>query len=270
MVILHGDAADILQDFDFNCIDMTVTSPPYDDLRTYEGHSEFDLDRIIAELFRVTKHGGVVVWVVADQTVDFDESGTSFNHVAMFKKHGFKLNDTMIYLKKGNNSNTRPDHKRYIQNFEYMFVFCKDRIDTFNPIMDHLNKSDGHKYRSHFRRLRDGKQIYQHALRSTAVFSMRSNVWKYDTGYLKLTQDIVAYDHPAIFPEALAYDQIRSWSKDRDIVLDPFLGSGTTYKMALKLNRIPIGIEKNMNYIKIAKRRLTRYLNQKKEFGTLL
>ena len=270
MVILLGDCATVLQDFEFNSIDLTVTSPPYDDLRTYEGFSNFQLDTITAELYRVTKHGGIVVWVVADQTTDFDESGTSFSHVRMFKKHGFKLNDTMIYLKKGNNSNTRPDHKRYIQNFEYMFVFCKDRVDTFNPIMDHQNKADGHKYRSHFRRLKDGKQIYQHELRTCQLFSMRSNVWKYDTGYLKLTKDIHAYDHPAIFPEALAYDQIRTWSNKGDTVLDPFLGSGTTYKMALKLNRIPIGIEINPNYIKIAKRRLMRYLNQKKEFGTLL
>jgi len=270
LTIILGDSAQVLKKFKTGSIQLTVTSPPYDDLRTYEGHSTFDLDTIVKELYRVTKTGGVVVWVIADQTVDFDESGTSFIHAQKFKKHGWRLNDTMIYAKKGNNSNTRPNHKRYIQNWEYMFVFCKKRINVFNPIMDHLNKSDGHKYRSHFRRKRDGRQVYQHALRSTAVFSMRSNIWKYDTGYLKLTKDISAYDHPAIFPEALAYDQIRSWSNIGDTVLDPFLGSGTVYKMALKLDRVPIGIEKNPNYIKIAKRRLKRYLNQKKEFGRLL
>lgn len=271
-MILQGDCVSVLKDFDYNCIDLTVTSPPYDKLRSYDGNSKFDFVTFAKELLRVTKHGGVLVWVTNDQTKDFDESGTSFRQVLMFKKIGWKLHDTMIYKKTGI---SMPDqkHRRYQSCFEFMFVLCKDNVRRWNPILDYITKEDSHKHkRYHKRDPKTGKLTYTHykKMDKHPHNGLRENVWVYQTGYLKATKDEIAYNHPAIFPELLAHDHILSWSNKGDYVLDPFLGSGTTYKMALKLGRIPIGIEANPKYIKIATKRLYRYLEQKRLYGRLL
>lgn len=269
-MIIKGDCAKVLKDFDFNCIDLTVTSPPYDKLRYYEGHNDpIDIVTIAKELLRVTKRGGICVWVTNDQTSDFCETLSSFKNAEVFIKTGWKLHDTMMFVKKGT-PNLMMNAKRYSQAFDYMFVFCKGFVRKFNPIKDIKNKTDGHKYASHHCRDKEDKIIYERYKRTVKPYGIRTNIWTYDVGYFKSTLDKFAYYHPAIFPESLAYDHIRSWSNEGDYVLDPFLGSGTTYKMALALNRIPIGIEINPNYIQIAKKRLNRYLEQKKNFGKLL
>lgn len=271
-MIILGDCCKVLQDFDFNCIDLTVTSPPYDGLRSYDGHSDFDFVTFAKELLRVTKRGGVLVWVTNDQTINFDETGTSFEQVRLFKKAGWKLHDTMIYRKAGI---SMPDqyHKRYQSCFEFMFVFCKNNVRKWNPILDYVTKKDSHKAKMYHKRNPKTDMLeYTHYrdMNPHPHNGLRENIWLYQTGYLKATKDVIAYKHPAIFPEALVHDHILSWSNKGDYVLDPFLGSGTTYKIALKLERIPIGIEINPKYIKIAKKRLYRYLEQKKEFGRLL
>ena len=79
-------------------IDLTVTSPPYDNLRAYSGYS-FDFEAVAKELYRVTKQGGVVIWVVGDATIKGSETGTSFRQALFFKEIGFNLHDTMIYAK---------------------------------------------------------------------------------------------------------------------------------------------------------------------------
>ena len=114
-----------------NLIDLTVTSPPYDGLRTYNGYS-FDFENIAKELFRVTKDGGVVVWVVGDATVKGSESGTSFKQALYFKESGFNLHDSMIYQK--DNPPPVGGSNRYYQHFEYMFILSKGKPKTFNPI----------------------------------------------------------------------------------------------------------------------------------------
>ena len=271
-MILQGDCVKLLKDFDFNCIDLTVTSPPYDQLRSYDNNSKFDFVTFAKELYRVTARGGVLVWVTNDQTREFDESGTSFDQVREFRKAGWKLHDTMIYKKSGI---SMPDqyHKRYQSCFDFMFVFCKQYIRKWNPILDYVTKKDTHKGKHYHKRdPKTGELIYVHYKKFDLHphNGLRENIWVYQTGYLKATKDELAYRHPAIFPEALAHDHILSWSNKGDYVLDPFLGSGTTYKMALKLGRIPIGIEINPKYINIAKKRLHRYLEQKRLYGKLL
>jgi DNA modification methylase len=106
-----------------NFIDLTVTSPPYDDLRTYNGYC-FDFENVAKQLFRVTKIGGVLVWVVNDKTQKGSETGTSFRQALFFMDCGFRLHDTMIWEKKNPIPND-PRQNRYIQATEYMFVFSK-------------------------------------------------------------------------------------------------------------------------------------------------
>lgn len=233
-------------------VDLTVTSPPYDDLRDYRGYT-FEFEKIAQELFRVTKEGGVVVWVVADRVKDHCESGTSFRQALYFKEQaGFNLFDTMIYLKAG--FGAPGSAKSYYQLFEYMFVFSKGAPKTTNLIEDKKNRYAGETRTVHIRQ-KDGTTKKD----ATAVFKefgRRGNVWRYAAGYLAGTPDKIAYEHPATFPEALARDHILSWSNEGDIVYDPFMGSGTVAKMAMENDREWIGSEISSEYCEIIKKRL--------------
>ena len=252
-MIINGDCVEEMKKLPDSHIDLTVTSPPYDNLRDYDGYS-FNFKDIAKELFRITKDGGVVVWVVSDSTIKGSETGTSFKQALYFKEIGFNLHDTMIYR-----CNKPPlTHKRYEQGFEYMFVFTKGKIKTFNPIMKR-NKYFGQnclrngdwasgKDNSAMRQREGNKKIKE--------FGIVDNVWRYETGGNKTTKDKIAFKHPAIFPEKLAEDHILSWSNERDLVLDPMCGSGTTCKMAKLNNRNYIGIDCSEEYCKIAKERL--------------
>ena len=250
-------------------VDLTVTSPPYDNLRTYNGNIEqwsFEKFQGIAkELYRVTKQGGVVVWVVGDATINGSETGTSFKQALYFKEIGFNLHDTMIYQK---DTCPFPETNRYYPMFEYMFVFSKGKPRTVNLIADKPNKRYGEKVASSTQRQPDGKTVKVSAnktdpTRTVKKYGVRGNVWIYSLGFNKSTKDEYAFKHPAIFPEQLAQDHILSWSNEGDVVLDPFIGSGTTAKMALLNNRHFIGFELSEEYCKIANERIRKALTEK-------
>lgn len=236
---------------DENSIDLIVTSPPYDNLRAYNGFT-FDFENVAKELYRVTNIGGIVVWVVGDATVKGSESGTSFKQALYFKECGFNLHDTMIYEKTGVN----PTKNRYIQSFEYMFIFSKGIPKTVNLIKDRKNNWGGSKtfgkcsFRNKDGSLNKGEQ------KEVAEYGYRMNIWRITNGYGFGQSDKVAYEHPATFPEQLAKDHIISWSNEGDIVLDPFMGSGTTAKMSKLLNRNYLGFEISQEYCDIAEQRL--------------
>ena len=249
--VICADSLEFMKKLPDKCIDLVVTSPPYDGLRDYNGYS-FDFEGIARELFRIIVERGVVVWVVGDACIDGSESGTSFRQALYFKEIGFNLHDTMIYLK---NSNPLPENNRYFQTFEYMLVLSKGVPLKFNPIKDRKNKNTGlQKSNSSIRNKNGSTNI----TKTTVVkdYGSRKNVWEYDIGFMKSTNEKFAFEHPAMFPEKLAADHILSWSNEGDIVLDPFNGSGTTTKMAKHLNRNYIGIEISEKYCKIANDRL--------------
>ena len=243
------DCLEGLKQLDDESIALTVTSPPYDDLRKY--NNNFDFENIAKELYRVTKDGGVVVWVVADKTKNGSETGTSFKQALFFKDIGFNLHDTMIYM-----SDKPPlTHNRYEQKFEYMFVFSKGKPKTFNPIMEECKYAGSDKKARTFRHTGDELQE-THIKNKVNKEKIKGNVWYFSTGYNKSTKDIIAFKHPAIFPEQLANDHIISWSNEGDTVLDIFSGSGTTAKMAKLNNRNYIGFEISKEYCDIAEERL--------------
>ena len=234
-----------------NHVDLTVTSPPYDDMRTYDGKSNFDFEAVARGLYRITKPGGVVVWVVGDQTKDGDESGTSFRQALFFKEIGFNLWDTMIYSKTpragvGNN-------RGYWQAFEYMFVFSTGVPKTINLIEDRRNVQSGKKRNGN--RGQDG-HISMGRIYENNEYGRRTNVWEYSIGKGHSVTDKIAHKHPAIFPEALARDHILSWSNEGDMVFDPFTGSGTTAVMAIKHDRNFLGFEINPDYVAITNERI--------------
>lgn len=225
-------------------IDLVVTSPPYDNLRTYGGHS-WDFEGVAQQLWRVIKPGGVVVWVVADATIDGSETGTSFRQALRFMEIGFRLHDTMIYRRQGR----YPDEKRYWSDFEYMFVLSNDTPSVANLIRDEKCKKPGAGV--YTERSRDGSLVPNFSGRTTHEFKARSNIWDFG-----VATNGTCHSHPASFPENLARDHILSWSNEGDLVLDPFSGSGTTAKMARLMGRRAIGIEINERYCEIAVSRL--------------
>lgn len=248
--IYKMDCLEGLSLLDNNSIDLTITSPPYDNLRKYKGYS-FDFENIAKELYRVTKDGGVVVWIVNDSTINGSETGTSFKQALFFKEIGFNLHDTMIYQK---NNPTPQKSNRYQPCFEYMFVLSKGKPKTFNPIMEEKKYIENRKNKM-YNKSQDGDQI-QHEYKSNSNMKIRKNIWTYNVGLHHSSNDKEAFKHPAIFPEQLAADHIISWSNKDDIILDPFIGSGTTAKMALLNDRRYIGFEISEEYCNIANNRL--------------
>lgn len=248
--LLLGDAKKVLKEIKTENIDLILTSPPYDDLRDYEGFS-FDFEGIANELFRVLKKGGVMVWIVADSTIKGGESLNSFRQALYFQDLGFKMHDTMIYQK---NNFSNPSKTRYHQIFEYMFVLCKDKIKTFNPINDRKNIYVGYSsLGKNTTRKKDGS-FTQQEKRTIKEYGMRYNIWKGNTsGQENMCKSI---KHPATFPLWLAKDHIKTWSNKNDLVLDPFCGSGTTGVACKLLKRNFIGIDIEKSYIELAKERI--------------
>ena len=256
MITLHnGDCLEIMKQIPDNSIDLTVTSPPYDNLRTYNGNIDqwcFEKFKLIAkELHRVTKVGGVIVWIVNDATINGSETGTSFRQALFFKECGFNIHDTMIWQKISPFS-----HKnRYIACFEYMFVFSKGIPKTTNIICDRKNKWAGTAVHGTQRLTADGELQEINGLkvgRKIKEFGARYNIWDMPGDKNNKT------GHPAVFPLALVQDHIITWSNEGDTILDPFMGSGTTGIACLNTGREFIGIELDEQYFKIATDRVDK------------
>lgn len=242
-------------------VDLTVTSPPYDDIRNYKGFS-FQFEKMAVELYRITKIGGVVVWVVNDSTVDGKETLTSCRQKIFFSDVcGFNIHDTMIYV----NGARYPDKTRYSACFEYMIILSKGKPKSFNPIKDRKNRWL-FSFGTTSERLKNG-DIKDRKKLTFNDYGIRWNIWKYNTGGLgNTTTDEIALGHPAVFPEQLAADHIHSWSNKGDLIYDPFMGSGTTAKMAHLQGRNWIGSEISQEYCDIANKRIAPYLQQTNMF----
>ena len=247
--LMNGDSEILLKSLKDNTIDLVVTSCPYDSLRKYNGigdtwnHNKFC--EIAKELVRVLKPGGVIVWVVNDKTEKGSKTGTSFKQALYFMELGLNLNDTMIWKK----VNPMPVVKqpRYNPVFEFMFIFSKGKPKTFNPIMEPC-KCAGLNYNSTCKNMggENGRTKKEFTINKEKV---KGNIWDIAVAQNKTS-------HTAVFPYQIPYDHIRSWSNEGDVVLDPFMGSGTTGLAALDLNRKFIGIEMCEEYFNLSKERI--------------
>lgn len=243
-----------------NYVDLVVTSPPYDNLRDYNKSSSWNFEifkEIAIELFRVIQKGGVIVWVVGDSTAKGTESGSSFRQALFFKELGFLLHDTMIYEKNGATFPASRKSNRYSQVFEYMFILSKEvKPKTANLICDKENRWAGYtNWGKNTYRTTKGELKTREKTHIIPDFSPRNNIWRYNTGRGFSSKDKLAFEHPAIFPEKLAEDHILTWSEENQIVLDPFLGTGTTALMAEKLNRNYLGFEVDETYFNLCLKR---------------
>lgn len=256
--LYNNNCEEVLKKMEDNTIDLVVTSPPYDNLREYGKSStwNFDIFRSIAkELCRVIKSGGVIVWVVGDQTVKGSETGTSFKQALYFKELGLNLHDTMIYAK---NNPIPQNHNRYEQCFEYMFVFSKGKPNTFNPLKEDTKNSGKVFNWGNRKSVLDKNQCRRDRGEDNLVCKdkkIKKNIFYYSIGGGKT-------GHPAVFPLQLATDHILSWSNENDIVLDPFMGSGTTGVACIQTKRRFIGIEINKEYFDLSTNRLKETINE--------
>ena len=245
--VIVGNCANVLATFD-ECVDLTITSPPYDNLRVYNDYV-FNFELVASQLFRVTKQGGVVVWIVGDATIDGSETGTSFGQALHFKDIGFNLHDTMIFKK----INPIPlTHNRYEQAFEYMFILSKGKPKTFNPITEKCKTSGAYTHRRNTGRVDEAATRNRDEVTITNDTKYKDNIWSYVLGSRRGETG----NHPAAFPEHLVRDHIISWSNPGDLVLDPMCGSGTTPKIAKQLGRRYIAIDISEEYCKITERRI--------------
>lgn len=264
--IITIDNIDGCKLLDSNSIDMVITSPPYDDIRKYKSNIKnkseydgfsFDFYGLANELYRVMINGGVIVWVVGDAVINGSESGSSFRQALYFKEIGFNLHDTMIYEKNTSSFPAKRSGNRYTQIFEYMFVISKGKPKVSNLICDKENKWAGHtNWGKNTQRNKDNELKQTNKIKPVPDFSPRNNIWKYIVGKGFASTDAIAHKHPAIFPEKLAEDHILTWSNENDIILDPFMGSGTTAKMAILNNRNFIGFDISDEYVKNSKERI--------------
>jgi site-specific DNA-methyltransferase (adenine-specific) len=262
--IYNIDCLSGLKELENDSVNLTVTSPPYDNLRTYGNITDWNFEifkPIAEELYRVTKPGGIVVWIVGDAAINGSETGSSFRQALYFQEIGFKIHDTMIYHKNSSAFPARIDSKRYTQIFEYMFVFVKGKIrNDIKLIADKRNKWAGWtNWGQHTQYDSEGNLVKAQNIKPIAEFSLRTNIWKYNVSF---NDKIVK--HPAVFPEQLAEDCILSWSVEGDTVLDPFMGSGTTAKMAMLNNRNFIGFEINEEYYNGILKRLDTFISADK------
>ena len=265
--VYNGDCIDVMDKMvdDGITVDLTVTSPPYDQLRTYNNESTWDFEtfkKVAQGLWDITNDGGVVVWVVGDACVNGSETGTSFKQALYFMELGFKLHDTMIYEKNSSSFPARRGSKRYTQIFEYMFVFVKGKIHDCELIADKENKWAGFtNWGKNTQYDKDGKLISTNDIKPVPKYSLRNNIWKYSVGFNTKKFG----KHPAVFPLQLAIDHILSWSKPEHVIFDPFLGSGTTMDACVETGRPNfIGCEISEEYFGIIERKIEYYRDNEK------
>lgn len=255
---LLGKSEEVLGQIPDSSIDLVVTSPPYDKLRHYENKDGSDWNfetfkAITNELYRVLKKGAVIAWVVGDSVVNGGKTLNSYRQALYFQEIGFKMHDVIIYEKTG----TGPPHKnRYFNAFEYIFILSKGKPKTVNLLRDKPNKWAGTQTFGNVTRREADGSLTNKGKKTINEFGIRTNIWKYKNGKGQSTKDEIAYEHPAIFPEKLAEDCIKTWSNEGDIVLDPFGGSGTTAKASLSLNRKFIYIDQVEKYYNLARKRI--------------
>lgn len=254
--IYCGNAVDLLKEVDDKSIDLIVTSPPYDNLRKYNGngygwnHKMFE--SIANQLMRVLKDGGVIVWNVFDKTENGSKTGTSLRQCLYFQEIGLNINDYMIWHK----TNPCPvvSQPRYNPCFEFMWILSKGKPKTFNPIKVPC-KCAGHKYDSTCKNI-DGESGRKHK-----TFNINSEKTDYNIWDIAVAQNKTS--HTAVFPYELPYRHIKSWTNEGDIVLDPFIGSGTTALAAIDLKRNFIGFDISSEYVNLAKDRIHNAINSK-------
>jgi len=246
-------------------VDAIITSPPYDDTKNYNNSLNWNFDifkNVANKLYKSINDGGIIIWVVGDKTKNGSESGTSFRQALYFMDLGLKLHDTMLYRKL---NYTPLTHRRYEQEFEYMFCFSKGKPKTFNPIKIPCKWAGTETWGEASYYKTDDDELTKTNKKVINDKKIKGNIFEYRTGSTK-TGNV---KHPAMFPLELAEDMVKSWTNKGDVILDAFMGSGTTGVACKNLCRDFIGIEIDNKYFDIAKKRIKDTVVKKGLFDEL-
>jgi site-specific DNA-methyltransferase (adenine-specific) len=241
-------------------VDLMVTSPPYDRIRSYTGFT-CDLHETGGLVFRALKEGGIAVMVLQDQTRDFAKSMTSFRTILDWcDEIGFRLFETVIYRKHG--SEGAWWKRRFRVDHEYMPIFLKGKRPGYFD-KEHLkvpSKHGGKVLTGSGNRRTDGG-TNPAVKRRINPLKCRGTVWDY---LMAGDKDPLKRKHPAPFPDQIPLDLIQCFCPPGGIVLDPFMGSGSTAVAAKRLDRRFIGFEISKEYCDIIDERLQKVSSKKK------
>jgi site-specific DNA-methyltransferase (adenine-specific) len=233
-------------------IDLVVTSPPYDNLRDYNGYS-VDLNETGKNIYRILKDGGVAVMVIQDQTKNFGKSLTSFRTIVDWCDNvGFKLFECVIYRKNGTEGAWWKN--RFRVDHEYMPIFLKgEKPQYFNKDSLKVKSKHGGKIMTGFANRKTNGETGKSITKAINEMKCRGTVWDY---LMAGDKDPVKRKHPAPFPDKIPFDFINCFCPPNGIVLDPFVGSGSTVVGAKKLNRSFIGFDISEEYCNLTRKRL--------------
>jgi site-specific DNA-methyltransferase (adenine-specific) len=235
-----------------NAVDLMVTSPPYDSIRDYNGYA-FDLHETGKEVYRILKPGGIGVMVLQDQTHNFGKSLTSFRTILDWcDSIGFKLFECVIYRKYG------PEgawwRNRFRVDHEYMPIFLKgERPQYFNKEPLKVQSKHGGRILTGSGSRRTDGGTNPTVTRMINPTKCRGTIWDY---LMAGDKDSLKRRHPATFPDQIPMDFISCFCPPGGIVLDPFMGCGSTAVAAVRLDRKFIGFEISSAYCELAKKRL--------------
>ena len=261
MKIFCGDCLEILKQIEDDSIDLIVTSPPYADQRknTYGGikseeYVEWFLPRA-NELLRVLKPTGTFILNIKEKVVKGERSTYVIELILALRKQGWLWTEEFIWHKKNSYPGKWPN--RFRDSWERVLQFNKNR--KFHMYQEEVRVPMGDWAKSRLKRLSETDKVRDDS-RVGSGFAKNISNWvdrklAYPTNVLHLATECNNKKHSAAFPEELPRWFIKLFTKENDMVLDPFMGSGTTLDVAEKLNRNSVGIDILDEYCQMVKAR---------------
>ena len=272
--IYLGDSKDVLKRLSDNSVDLIVTSPPYADQRngTYGGirHDKYvDWFLPISEqLLRVIKPTGTFVLNIKEKVVEGERSTYVMELILEMRKQGWLWTEEFIWHKKNCYPGKWPN--RFRDAWERLLQFNKDK--KFHMYQDEVMVPMGDWSKSRLKNLSETDKIRDNSKVGSGFGKNISN-WltrdkAYPTNVLHLPTECSNKNHSAAFPEELPEWFIKLFTKQNDVVLDPFMGSGTTLFVANRMKRHSIGIDNVPEYYEMVKKQINPvelYLIEPKE-----
>ena len=265
--IIYGDCEEVLQGFPDNSVDLIFTSPPYADQRngTYGGiKPENYIDWFLPkskQFLRVLKPTGTFVLNIKERVVDGERHTYVIELILKMREQGWLWTEEFIWHKKNSYPGKWPN--RFRDNWERLIQFNKQKkFDMYQeavmvPVggwakerLANISDTD---------RTRDESKVGSGFGKKILNWVGRNKV--YPTNVIHTATECSNRNHSATFPEDLPAWFIKLFTKEGDVVMDPFIGSGTTAVAAIKLNREYIGIDNNIGYIELARKRVVETKN---------
>ena len=260
--ILKGDCESVLKNLPDNCVDLIFTSPPYADQRsqTYGGIKPDDYVHWFipkaAEFFRILKPTGTFVLNIKERVVKGERHTYVIELILEMRKQGWLWTEEFIWHKKNSYPGKWPN--RFRDNWERLLQFNKQRKFNMYQEAVMVPVGDWAKDRlsnlSETDKLRDESKVGSGFGKNISNWVGRKKV--YPNNVLHMATECSNRNHSAVFPLDLPSWFIKLFTESGDVVLDPFVGSGTTAVASIQLGRNYIGIDNKLEYVEISRERI--------------